>query len=142
MTLRVTDPGEEFLLDTIFAIGYTLNLFKNDVESGLTTAQKEALLVASFTVATFTGYAAINLTGGSWVTTQGAPSTATYAQQTFTCSGAGVAQTIYGYYVTRTTGGALVWYEYLNDAHSSASVSSVGDAIRVTPSFTLKDTVD
>lgn len=140
MTGRITDPGEKFFLDTIFAVNYTLNLFQNNVESGLTIAQKEALLVASFTPPTFAGYAAIALTGGAtWVTTAGAPSTAVYPAQTFTCTATAAAQTIYGYYLTRTTGGALVAYEYFP---ASVSVSTNGDQVRITPTVTLKGTED
>lgn len=139
MTLRIPDPSEEFLLDTIFAVNYTLGLFKNNVESGLSEAQKSALTVASFTAATFTGYAAVALTGGSWTTTQGDPSTATYAAQTFASTANQAATDQYGWYLTRTTGGALVAYEYFT---SAVSVAFNGDQIRVTPRFTLKDTVD
>jgi hypothetical protein len=136
MTLRIPDPSEEFLLDTITAVNYTLKLFKNDVESGLTEAQKSALTVASFTEATFTGYASVALTGGSWTTTQGDPSTATYAVQTFASTANQASTTQYGYYVIRTTGGALVWYEYLPSAQA---IAFNGDTIRVTPRLTLKD---
>lgn len=142
MTFRLVNAGEEFVLDTIFAVGFTLGLFRNDVDSGLTDVQKEARVIGDLTVANFTGYAAIALTGGSWTTTQGDPSTATYAQQNFTCLGVS-SNTIYGYMITRTSGGALVGYEYLNEpSHLPDTVTSIGDIIRVTPSFTLKDTVD
>jgi hypothetical protein len=139
MTGRIPDPSEEFILDTIFAVNYTLNLFKNDVESGLSIAQKEALTVASFTAATFTGYTSKALTGGSWTTTQGAPSTAVYASQTFASTANQASTDQYGWYLTRTTGGALVAYEYFS---SPVAVAFNGDEIRVTPRFTLQDTVD
>jgi hypothetical protein len=137
VTLRIPNAAEEAMLDLILAEGYTLRLFTNDVESGLTEAQKEALTAGSFTEATFAGYAGIALTGGSWVTTQGDDeSTGVYAQQTFTRSSTGTAQVIRGYYVTRTTGGALRWYEYFP---GPVTVTNINDAIRVTPTFTLDD---
>jgi len=137
VTLRIPNAAEEAMLDLILAEGYTLRLFTNDVESGLTEAQKEALTAGSFTEATFAGYAGIALTGGSWVTTQGDDeSTGTYAQQTFTRSSTGTPQVIRGYYVTRTTGGALRWYEYFA---GPITVTNINDAIRVTPTFTLDD---
>ena len=139
MTGRIPDPSEEFLLDTITAVNYTLGLFKNDVESGLSIAQKEALTVASFTAATFTGYTTKALTGGSWTTTQGAPSTAVYASQTFASTANQAATDQYGWYLTRTTGGALVAYEYFS---SPVSVAFNGDEIRIIPRITLQDTVD
>jgi hypothetical protein len=139
MTLRIPNPSEEFILDTILAVNYTLNLFKNDVESGKSEAQLSALTVADFTAATFTGYAAVNLTGGSWTTTQGDPCVGVYAQQEFTSTANQASTTQYGYYITRTTGGALVWYEYLPTA---VAITANGDKVRVTPRFTGKDTVD
>lgn len=140
MTLKVPDGSEEFLLDTILAVNYTLNIFKNDVESGLTPTQIQQLVVGSFTATTFTGYSSKALTGGSWTTTQADPSTGTYAQQIYTCSGAGSVNN-YGWYLTRTTGGALVAYEYFDDVnHLPVVVAAVGDEIRITPRITLADT--
>lgn len=140
MTLKVPDASEEFLIDTVLAVNYTLNIFKNDVESGLTAVQIQTLTVASFTATTFTGYTSKALTGGSWVSTQGDPTVGTYAQQTYTCSGAGSVNN-YGWYLTRTTGGALVAYEYFDDVnHLPVVVAAVGDEIRITPRITLADT--
>lgn len=137
MTLRIPNAAEEAFLDLILAEGYTLRLFTNDVESGLTESQKEALTAGSFTEATFPGYASIALTGGSWVTTQADDaSTGVYAQQTFTRNTTAAGQTVRGYYVTRTTGGALRWYEYFA---GPITVDTNGDTIRVTPTFTLDD---
>jgi hypothetical protein len=139
MTLVVPNAAEERFLDAILATNYTLRLFKNDVTSGLTAGQIEALTVSSFTEATFTGYSGKTLTGGSWTTTAGDPSTGTYAQQQFTSSADQTAQTIYGYYVARTTGGALDWFEYFT---APVVVEFTNDAIRVTPRITLADTGD
>lgn len=132
--LQVVNQGEEAFLDLILAVNYTLRLFKTDVETGLTDEQKNALTESSFTEATFTGYSAKALTGGSWTTTQDDPSTGAYAQQTFTCSG-GASQQIYGYYLTKTTGGALQWYEQFD---GPVTISS-GDSLRVTPAISLDE---
>lgn len=139
MTLIVTDGGEKAFLDLILAANYTLHLFKNDVTSGLTTVQKDALLVASFTEATFTGYAAKALTGGSWTTATGNPGTGSYAQQAFVSSADQTAQIIYGYYVTLTAGGALQWFEYFA---APVTLQFNNEQIRVTPRLTLADTQD
>lgn len=139
MTLIVTDGGEKAFLDLILAANYTLRLFKNDVTSGLTTVQKDALLVASFTEATFTGYASKALTGGSWTTATGNPSTGSYAQQAFVSSADQTPQTIYGYYVTLTSGGALQWFEYFA---APVTLQYNNEQIRVTPRLTLADTQD
>jgi hypothetical protein len=132
----IPNACEEALLDLILAPNMTLRLFTNDVESGLTPTQIEAITAASFTEATFAGYSSKALTGGSWTTTQGDPSTGTYAQQTFTRTSTGAVQTVRGYYIVRTTGGALCWYEYFDGA---IATENNGDTVTVTPTFTLTD---
>jgi hypothetical protein len=136
MAIWIPNQGEEILLDIILATNLTLKLYKTDVTAGLTTAQKEALTEANFTEATFTGYSSKALTGGSWVTTQAEPSTGVYAQQTFTSSANQTAQSIYGYYVTRTSDGKLLWFERFT---GPISISLLNDAIKVTPTITLDD---
>lgn len=133
MSLIIPNAAEEAFLDLILATNYTLKLFSSD------TTPTEATVAGDLTEATFTGYAAINLTGGSWTTTQGDPTTGTYAQQTFTRSSTGVAQSIYGYYVVTTTGGLLRWVERFENA---VVMELINDAIRITPRITLKDEQD
>lgn len=132
----IVDAGEEAFLDLVLAVGYTARLYRNNVVSGLTEEQIDALAAGAFTEANFAGYAAATLTGGSWTTTQGNPSTGVYAQQTFTRSSTGTAQLIYGYYVTLTAGGALRWFEHFP---APISVEFNGDAIQITPRVTLDD---
>ena|SRR6187551_2127814 len=139
MTLVVVDQAEEHFLDLILAVNYTLHLFKNDVTSGLTAAQIDALTEGSFTEADFAGYSAINLTGGSWTTTAGNPCVGSYAEQTFTRTSTGTPQTLYGYYVTRTSGGALEWFEYFT---SPFVLEFINEFITITPRVTLSDTQD
>ncbi|GIH22997.1 hypothetical protein Aph01nite_13070 [Acrocarpospora phusangensis] len=139
MTLRVVDQAEEHFLDLILAVNYTVKLFVNDPEDGLNDTQINALDETDFTEATFTGYADADLTGGSWTTTAGNPCAGTYGQQTFTRSSTGTPQTVYGYYVVRTSDNKLQWYEYLN---APAVIEFNGEYIQVTPRLTLADTVD
>lgn len=139
MTLIVVDQAEKHFLDLILAVNYTLRLYKNNATSGLTQVQKDALTEASFTEATFTGYSSAAMTGGSWTTTAGNPCTGVYAQQTFTASADQAQQTIYGYYVVRTSGGALEWFE---DFETPVIVEFNGENIKITPRITLSDTVD
>lgn len=139
MTVVVPDVGEEVLLDAITSINYTLRLFTNDVTDGLTAGQIEALDESDFTEATFTGYSAATLTGGSWTTTQASPSTAVYAAQTFTSSADQTAQTLYGYYVVRASDGVLAWFEEFT---APLTVEFDGEAVKVTPRLTLADTGD
>ncbi len=136
MTLVVVNQGEEQMLDLVLAVNYTLKLYTNDVTAGLTQDQIDALTEASFTAATFTGYADKALTGGSWTTSQENPSTGTYAQQTFTSTADQTEQLVYGYYVTRTLDGALVWFEEFD---GPLSIAFNGDSIAVTPTITLDD---
>lgn len=139
MTLIVVDQAEEHFLDLILAVNYTLRLYKNNVTSGLTQVQKDALTEADFTEANFTGYSSAALTGGSWTTTAGNPCTGVYATQTFTSSADQTAQTLYGYYVTRTSDGKLQWFE---DFTAPLFIEFNGESIKVTPSITLSDTGD
>lgn len=136
MPLWVPRQGQEIVLDLMLAVGYTLKLYTNDVTAGLTDAQIHALTEASFTEATFTGYSAKTLTGGSWVTTQADPSTGTYAQQTFTRSLTGTAQIVYGWYLIRTSDSKLVSFERFS---GPITVTALNDAIAVTPTITLDD---
>jgi hypothetical protein len=139
MTVRVVDQAEEHFLDLVLAINYSLRLFTNDVESGLTTAQKDALTEASFTEATFTGYAAKTLTGGAWTTTPGNPGSASYAVQAFTSTADQTPETVYGYYVLRSSDSKLEWYGYFA---APGVVQYNSESVVVTPALTLADTSD
>lgn len=139
MTLVVVNQAEKHFLDLITSVNYTLKLYKNNATLGLTQVQKDALTEANFTEATFTGYSAIALTGGSWVTTAADPSIATYAQQTFTSSANQTSQDLYGYYVVRTVDGKLEWFENFT---TPLSITFINEFIRVTPRITLADTGD
>ena len=125
------NEGEEDILDVILATTLVLRLFKNNFSPA------NSSVLSDFTEADFTGYSAITLTGASWVTTQADPSTATYAQQAFT--GTGTAQTVYGYYITRTSSGRVWYYQRFT---TPLSIGSVTPAIRITPTLNFKDSVD
>lgn len=139
MTLVVVDQGEEAFLALILGANYTLHLFQNNVTDGLTAGQVEALTEADFTEADFTGYASAPLTGGSWSIAPGDPCAGTYAAQNFTSSADQTAQTLYGYYLTRTSDGALQWFE---EFASPLVIEFDSEFIRVTPRVTLQDTQD
>src|SRR5690606_23054702 len=98
MALVLTNNGEGDALAAIVgkaaAENLVLHLYTNDVTPGETDT------TASYTEATFTGYAAITLTAANWVVTEGAPSNAAYPQQTFTSSADQTSQAVYGYYLT------------------------------------------
>lgn len=129
----VPDEGEEDMLDVLFATTLVLRLFKNNI------SPNNASVLADFTEANFTGYAAITLTGGSWTTTAGAPSVAAYAQQTFSSSAAQAAQSVYGYYITRTATSRVWAYERFS---TTQTIQGATDTISVTPRIKLKDDQD
>jgi hypothetical protein len=135
--LTLTNLGEDYFLTLSLNLpSYTMKLFKNNPTSGLTAAQKDALVNANFTESTFTGYASKTLTAGLWVVTQGNPTSAAYPQQTFTRTSTGTAELVYGYTVHRTSDGLLCWFE---EFPGPISTSTNGDTIVVTPTMTLDD---
>ncbi|MDB5814437.1 MAG: hypothetical protein JWN23_1554 [Rhodocyclales bacterium] len=132
MTLLVPNNGEGDML------AYGLNkstpqdlvlcLFKNNI----TPAETDT--TATYTEATFTGYAGLTLTGASWTITEGAPSSAAYATQTFTCSSTGTTEQVYGYFTKRATSGRIGWAERFSDG--PYPITTTGDNIKVPPTIT------
>lgn len=133
MALVLTNNGEGDALAAIVgkaaAENLVLHLYTNDVTPGETDT------TASYTEATFTGYAAITLTAANWVVTEGAPSNAAYPQQTFTSSADQTSQAVYGYYLTRVTSGRIAWAERFPSG--PYVIANNGDNIKVTLNFTL-----
>lgn len=130
MTLLVPDVGEVQLLK--FALGVdasenqTLKLYVTNV----TPAEGDT--AGSYTEATGGGYSAITLTKTSWsVSTSAGTTTGSYAQQTFTFTGALTTNPdIYGYFVVSATGGILLWAE---KAAATFTPTNNGDTYKVTP---------
>lgn len=96
-----------------------LRLFTNNI----TPAETDT--AGTYTEASGSGYAAKTLTGSSWTITEGEPSNAAYAQQSFTFSGA--LGNVYGYYMTRTTGGRIILAERFSDAPVNVTASTTID---------------
>lgn len=133
MTLLCPDVGEVVLLRRILyeaPTDLTLKLYRTDV----TPAESDT--AGSYTEANFTDYVAKTLTasqsGGTW----SAPSTSTgttsasYAQQSWTCGASG--NTIYGYFLVNS-GGTLVIAEKFAAARTLVS----SDELRLTPRIEL-----
>jgi microcystin-dependent protein len=139
VTLVVVNQGEEAFLDLVLGVNYTLRLYTNDPTAGLSAAQVDALDESDFTEATFPGYSAKALTGGSWTTTPGDPTVGTYPQQSFTRSSTGTPELVRGYYLTTTTGGFLRGFEPFD---GPVSMEVLNDEIRVSPQLTLGDRED
>lgn len=132
------NQGEAILLDLICNKGtyaldnLKLKIYKNDY------TPVDGSTEANFTEADFTGYPAggIELTGANWTITPGAPSTATFAKQTFTSSADQTLQYLYGYYLVRKTDGKCVAGERFTDG-PYAIVNNL-DYAEVTPALSMR----
>lgn len=138
MALVVPNQAESILLQLLVnkitaPSNLVLRLYRTNIVPGETDTET----AYNTNEATFTGYSAITLTGASWTVTEDAPSHIDYAQQTFTMGTPGTTNTdIYGYYVTQSTGGKLMWAEKFTDA--PYSMVNAGDTIKITPVITLE----
>lgn len=94
------------------------------------------------TVATFTevtnglGYTTggMSLTPASWSIVSGNPSQAEHTELIWTFTG--IKGDIFGYFVTRDTGGELMWAERFTNG--PFDIQTNGDQIKVTPRLTLE----
>ncbi len=133
MTLLVPNVGEgralNNLLNKVAPQDQTLKLFKSN------TTPAEGDTAATYTEATFTGYAAKSLTGASWTITEGAPTEAAAAAQTFTSSADQTTENVYGYFFVQTTSGILLWAERFSNG--PYAIANNGDNIVVTPKITF-----
>lgn len=135
MALVVPNASEVIMLNYILNIdapeNLSIRLYANNV------IPDENSTVATFTeVANGLGYTTggISLTPGSWSVISGNPSQAEHTEVTWTFSGA--AGNIYGYYVTRDTGGELMWAERFTNG--PFNITTNGDEIKITPRLTLE----
>lgn len=129
MALVVPNNGEGDIANGF--IGVTANLttlILRLYKSNTTPAETDT--AGSYTEADFTGYGSISLTSGSWTVNEGAPTRASYAQQTFTSSAGSQNQNVYGYYLTRTTNGRIALAERFTDG--PYNVNNNGDQIKIT----------
>jgi len=137
MPLVVPDVGEvELLKRILYPAGGengTLKLYSNNV------TPSESDTAATYTEATFTGYAAKTLTSSQSAATWAVPTTS--AGTTSSTYGGGTAQswsptssqTIYGYFIVGATTGILWWAELFATAKNLSS----GDTLNLTPRFEL-----
>ncbi len=132
MTLLVPNTGEVIALQYLTnKVATPENLVYRLFATNVTPAETDT--AATYTEAAGGGYASITLTGASWTVTGGAPSTAAYAQQTYTFTGALTTNaTIYGYYVVRATSTDLV----LAETFTAFTPAANGDNIKLTPQIT------
>jgi hypothetical protein len=132
LAILVPNGGEvialSYLVNKAASENLVLCLFKSN------TTPAEGDVIGTYTEADFTGYSNKLLTGASWTVTGGAPSSAAYAEQTFTSSAAQAVQNVYGYYLKRTSTGDLVYAERFSDG--PYPITNNGDAVKVTPTIT------
>ena len=132
MTLLVPNVGENIAL--AYLVGKTTtvrDLIYRLFATNVTPAETDT--AGSYTEAAGGGYANKTLTGASWTITNGAPTSAAYAQQTWTFTGALTTNgTVFGYYVTRVTDADLV----LAETFTSFTPANNGDQILLTPQIT------
>ncbi len=133
MPLLVPDVGEARALNLILnkatAEDLSLRLYQNNI----TPAETDT--AATYTVASFTGYANQTITAANWTVSGTAPTQAAAPQATFTSSAGSQNQPIYGYYFISPTGTILMWAERFSDG--PYTIVNNGDAIKVTPVITL-----
>lgn len=130
MALVVPDVGENAILQMIVnktaAENLSLRLYSNNI----TPSETDTL--ATYTQSTFSGYAAITLTGANW-NNAASGSIAYNAQQTFTATGT-PSENVYGYTVSQVTSGILLWSE--RAASAPFAIAAAGDAVKLTPTIT------
>jgi hypothetical protein len=132
MTILVPNVGENIALSYLVGKTTTVrDLIYRLFATNVTPAETDT--ASSYTEAAGGSYASKTLTGASWTITNGAPTSAAYAQQTWTFTGALTTNaTVYGYYVTRVTDADLV----LAETFTSFVPANNGDQILLTPQIT------
>src|SRR5690606_15809277 len=133
--IQVVNQAEAAWLKLITDVDMSLRLYTNDVLAGRSDVEIEALTEAAFVEATFPGYTPVALTN-PWTIVPGNPSKATVPEQSFIRTSTGTAELIYGYYLTRTADGALMWFEQFD---GPVSMEFQNDVLKVTPELTLDD---
>ena len=136
MSLVVPNDSEVTMLRRMLNVNQTntvlLRLYDNDLTPDPTTG------LANITETTHTGYTAATLVNNAWVvaTDAGGSATASYAEQTFTFSGAATGVDVFGYYVTDSAG-VLLWVERFSS--SPYAIPSAGGQIAITATISLEN---
>lgn len=132
MTLIVNQTNAKTMLNLIKSgqlTGSILRLFQNNY------TPLDTDTAANFTQATFTGYAAITLnTWGTPFTNGSNKAEVDEIIRTFTQTGVGVTNTVYGYYVTDGSGN-LLWAE--RNPAGGVAMNAIGNTYTVLPKMTL-----
>lgn len=129
MALKFPDTGENLALQMIVNKSVPQDLVLKLYQNNITPAEGDT--AATYTEATFSGYASVSLTGASWGAASGG--TITNTERTFTHNGGVTSNSIYGYYVVQATSGTLLYAE--RDAAAPFTIANNGDNIKITPTI-------
>jgi hypothetical protein len=132
MPLVCPDAGEVLLLSNYLNKVAPQNQYLRLFQNNWTPAETDT--AASYTEANFPGYAQKALTGADWTVTPGAPTSAAAPIQTWTCTGGGALQNIYGYYMVQQGSGIIMTAERLSGV--PFALQNNGDNVSVTPTIT------
>jgi len=132
MALLVPLTGEINLLGRMLNFAASDNVILHLYTNNITPSSSDTL--GTYSESSGAGYAAITLTGSSWVIAGPTPATAAYPQQTFTYTGA--EPTIYGYYVSNNGITVLEWAEKFTDG--PYAIPSGGGSVKITPKISLQ----
>lgn len=108
-----------------------MKLYVNDVTPDNQSTESTFIEVTA-------GYAPINLTPNSWFVVGGLTAQAEY--QTVTWKFNHAIGNVFGYFVTRSVGGELMWAERFEKG--PFNIKTAGDEIQITPRLALKNKVD
>lgn len=133
MTLLVPNNGEGRILNNMVNKVAPQDLRLKLYQNNITPAETDT--AATYTVASWAGYANFDFVAANWTITEGAPSDASYAEQIFTSSANQSSQSNYGYYIIQVTSGILMWVERFSDG--PYNIVNLNDAIKITPKITL-----
>lgn len=130
MPLNVPDTGEKIALEAFVnktaPQDLQLRLYSNNITPSDTDT------AATFIECTFAGYAFKALPGASWNLYAGGSITYS-AEQSFIRSSTGVAENVYGYYLTQATSGILAWAE--RSVSAPFITATLNDTFKVTPTI-------
>jgi len=107
-----------------------------NLELGLFTnaTPGETITQATITEPTGGGYARIDLTDASWSIVG---DTASYAQQTFTCTGTDYSALVYGYFISSKAAAGTKRLLYVEIDAAGPYDINVGDTYKITPNITI-----
>jgi hypothetical protein len=133
MAVVFTDAAEVIALRNFLNNTAPQNLILRLYSNNRSPAKSD--VAGDYTEVSGDGYSSVTLTPGDFVFSPGDPATAAYPQVTYTFTGA--AGNVYGYFVTRATGGELILANRFSNA--PINIANNGDEIRITLTLTLNN---